>query len=106
MKAKIKKSFLRDNFLSFLPALLFVLVAAIIIISTASVSKNSEKEALEIAAESIRRSVITCYAQEGSYPPSIDYLKENYGLHISDSYTVYYDIFASNIMPEITVLAN
>ena len=48
--------------------------------------------------------MITCYAQEGRYPESIEYLKENYQLHISDDYDVYYDIFAENIMPDVRVV--
>ena len=38
-------------------------------------------------------------------PPSVEYLEENYGIQIDhDKYNVFYDGFASNIMPEITVI--
>ena len=34
-------------------------------------------------------------------------MEERYGLQIdTDRYTVYYDVFASNLMPDITVLEN
>lgn len=47
-----------------------------------------------------------CYAIEGQYPESVAYLEENYGLRIDhDRYIVHYDIFADNIMPEITVFS-
>ena len=37
----------------------------------------------------------------------IRYLEDHYGLQIdTDRYTVYYDVFASNLMPDITVLEN
>ena len=37
----------------------------------------------------------------------IHYLEEHYGIQIDESrYTVYYDIFGSNLMPDITVLEN
>jgi len=56
---------------------------------------------LELA---VRRSAVACYAAEGIYPPTLDYLVEHYGVQIEDQYIVYYDIFASNLMPDITVL--
>ena len=53
----------------------------------------------------IRRSAVACYAAEGAYPPDVDYLIEHYGLSVDESrYIVHYDIFAENLMPDITVL--
>lgn len=63
---------------------------------------TEEKEQLE---EAIRRSVITCYAAEGVYPPDFAYVKEKYGIMVDESrYFVVYDVFAENLMPDITVL--
>lgn len=91
-------------FIKYLPTvLIFALIIIIVAIAINDVNKNTESESLSIVERSIRRAAITCYAQEGSYPESIDYLKENYGLFLSDEYIVHYDIFASNIMPNITV---
>jgi hypothetical protein len=43
---------------------------------------------------------------EGRYPESIAYIEENYGIYIDRSrYVVDYEIFASNIMPVIDVMA-
>ena len=42
---------------------------------------------------------------EGRYPPSVQYLQEHYGVQIDeDRYYVFYDGFASNLMPDITVI--
>lgn len=55
--------------------------------------------------DALRRAVVTCYAAEGFYPPTLDYLRRHYGLQIDESrYTVFYEVFAENLMPEITVL--
>lgn len=65
-------------------------------------SKAESKHQLE---QAIRRGCVACYAAEGVYPPNLDYLKEHYGLQLDEeSYVVYYDIFAENLMPDITVL--
>ena len=60
-----------------------------------------------INAEKIMNASVSCYAIEGSYPPSIEYLVENYGIQIDTKrFTVKYELYASNLMPEITVLIN
>lgn len=53
--------------------------------------------------DSIMKAAINCYAIEGFYPADIDYLKDNYGLIIDDRYNVFYEVQASNIMPNISV---
>lgn len=95
----------KHTFLRNLPAILiFIAVVIILVMALSDVSETSGKESLTIAENSIRRAVITCYAQEGRYPSNIDYLKENYGLYVSDDFLVTYNIFADNIMPEIFVV--
>ena len=48
---------------------------------------------------------MACYAEQGVYPPDLDYLTEHYGVQIDDArFTVRYDAFAENLMPDITVL--
>ena len=70
--------------------------------NTATRSKDEGRERLE---DAVRRAVVQCYAIEGMYPPDIDYLKDNYGLVVNEKeYIVDYQIFASNIMPSITIL--
>ena len=55
--------------------------------------------------QAIRRCAVACYAAEGIYPPDLDYLKEHYGLQIDETrYRVFYEVFADDLMPEITVL--
>ncbi|CBK76046.1 putative uncharacterized protein [Clostridium sp. CAG:149] len=55
--------------------------------------------------DAIRRASVQCYAIEGRYPPSVEYLEEHYGIVIDrDRYHVFYDGWASNVMPDITVL--
>lgn len=59
---------------------------------------------LEITEDNLRRGAVACYALEGSYPDTLDYLMEHYNVTVDESkYIVYYSIFASNIMPDITV---
>ena len=55
--------------------------------------------------DALRRAAVACYAQEGYYPPNVEYMVEHYGLQIdSRRYVVSYTSFAENLMPDITVL--
>lgn len=53
----------------------------------------------------IRRTAVSCYASQGFYPPSLAYLTEHYALQYDEAhYAVHYEVFASNLMPDITVV--
>jgi len=95
------------KFLS-LQILIPVLLVAIVIgffTMVSELDRASSDEALLQLEESIRRAAVACYAAEGIYPPDTDYLAKHYGIQIDENlYQVHYEIFASNIMPDITVL--
>ena len=86
-------------------AALTVLLAFLTGISNLSAGRDREgKRQLE---DALRRSAVACYAAEGIYPPDLAYLESRYGVQIDrERYTVTYQIFGSNLMPDITVLEN
>ena len=70
--------------------------------SVLTTSSNSQAESLKNA---ILRSAVSCYAFEGTYPESLSYLKEHYGVTWNeDKYVVDYEIVGSNLMPSVTVI--
>ncbi|WP_458407245.1 hypothetical protein [Anaerotignum sp.] len=99
-----------NRLLSFLseygiPFVLFGSVAAFCIGGMQHADNKQREEALRIAEESIRRGAVSCYALEGFYPPDYEYLKENYNIQVDEEkYTVFYSVFASNMMPDVTVV--
>lgn len=63
----------------------------------------------EQGALSLRNAILDgalqCCAIEGSYPSSLAYLEENYGLVVNhDDYVITYEAFAQNIPPSVVVL--
>ena len=85
-----------------LAALVFCLVRA-----SDKMGSGQQAESLKQLDASIRKATMTCYATEGVYPPSVQYLKENYGIQIDeDRYSVFYEIEGANLMPSITVMEN
>ena len=98
-----RASFLRR----ILPAAVFLIaLAAAGLLFTRVISVRTDAEVLALAEESVRRAAVECYALEGFYPRSLDYLVEHYGVTAGDDrYMVSYQYVASNLMPDITVLA-
>lgn len=68
--------------------------------------EGQQVESQKQLEDTIHRAIMTCYATEGIYPPTMDYLEQNYSVMIDDKhYTVFYEVFADNIMPTVTVIA-
>lgn len=85
--------------------ILFALAAAVIVTGVMKISRRADAEGAETLRNGIRRASVQCYAIEGRYPPSVQYLADNYGIQIDEErYSVFYDGFASNVMPDITVV--
>ena len=86
-------------------AVIFAAVLAIFFAGTRSVARGSREEQLALAERAVGRAVVSCYAIEGFYPPDVAYMTEHYGLRYdAQLYLVHYEIFASNLMPDITVV--
>lgn len=84
-------------------------VAVLLFFATAldSLDSGREDESLHQLEEALRRGCVACYAAEGIYPQDLEYLEEHYGVQVDgDRYVVHYEIFAQNLMPDITVLEN
>ena len=87
-----------------MPALMLAAVY-ILLVSAGNVNERQQAENLKQVEDSIHKAVLNCYAIEGSYPATLDYVEQYYGLQIDhDRYDVFYEVFAQNIMPEITVI--
>lgn len=82
----------------------FVLVLSLVLYGLQNTDGSVDASGRKSAEEAVRRAAVTCYALEGSYPESYEYLKEHYGVRVSEKrYTVHYNVFASNLMPEVTI---
>ena len=88
-----------------LSALLAALCLIFFITSLASVDRQQGEEGRQQLETALRRAAVACYAAEGVYPPTVEYLQQHYGVQIEEErYIVFYEIFANNLMPDITVL--
>lgn len=89
------------------PVLVLVIIAVIIIAAVFSLRAygiDMELKGLESAEHGLTRASLQCYALEGRYAPSYQYLCDNYGVAIDDSkYTVIYTYKGVNMMPDMKV---
>lgn len=73
--------------------------------ATLLIGQRQDKETVQQLENTIKKTVMTCYANEGVYPPTIEYMKENYGLQIDEEkFKIFYEIEGSNLMPQITII--
>ena len=84
---------------------LFAVIAVWMISGVNEAARVSDSEGIKMAEDAIRRAAVSTYALDGAYPATYEDLKAQSGLQVDeDKYIIFYDIFASNIMPDITVV--
>lgn len=87
-----------------LPVGVTAVVLAAFVIGSTRFAESTGERGQETLERAIARASVRCYAIEGRYPPDVQYLEDNYGVQIDRSkYNVFYEGFASNLMPDITV---
>jgi len=94
---------------SSLPAILYPVLAAAVLLGFTTALSNLQQgradEGKQQLEDALHRAAVACYAAEGVYPPDVEYLQTHYGIQIDETrFSVMYDVFASNLMPDITVL--
>lgn len=88
-----------------LPLLGFILLFILFLRGIASVSETTIGKQAEALQSALDRSIIQCYAVEGTYPPSLEYMEAHYGLtYDHDRFFVDYTSIGSNIYPDVTIL--
>ena len=89
-----------------LPLSAFLLLLLLICFAALSerIHHAGKREQTEILEASVTRSITSCYALEGAYPPNIQYLVDNYGLiYDTDDYFIDYRYIGANLRPDVTI---
>lgn len=88
-----------------LGVVLFAAIAVWVVQGVREAARVSDEEGLRMAQEAVERAVVSCYSLEGVYPATYEDLKAKSGLAIDeDKYIIFYDIFASNMRPSVTIM--
>ncbi|MDR1796942.1 MAG: hypothetical protein LBR44_05770 [Clostridiales Family XIII bacterium] len=86
--------------------LVLIACVAIVYFGLQSLGRTQSGEQAKVAEDAIIRAAVQCYALESRYPPSLEYLEENYGLMLDhDKFVYHYRANGTNLRPEIEVFA-
>lgn len=83
----------------------FALIVFLFTAGTSLVSDKTDAQEIQTLEQAVNRGIVHCYSMEGSYPASLQYLKDHYGLTYDDErFFVDYQTLGSNIMPDVTII--
>ena len=98
-----KSSSASKNFI--ISIIFFFMIIAVFTLGTTLVADRTDAQEQKTLEQAISRGLVHCYSTEGSYPESLQYLKEHYGLYYDeDRFFVDYQVYGSNIMPDVTII--
>lgn len=84
---------------------IFLCAALFLALGTGHMEETVQREQQELLEKAVNQAVVNCYALEGRYPESMQYLIENYGIQVDfEKYVISYEIFAENIRPQVRVI--
>lgn len=97
-----RTSFFRGPILSIC---IFAILFGAFFFAVEHLSEDTKDRQLESLENAIQQSIVYCYTLEGSYPESLEYMKEHYGLtYNEDLFFVDYRLLGANIMPDVTII--
>ncbi len=80
-------------------------VAAIVAACVRAVTDMTREQGSASLRAAVLDAAMQCCAIEGSYPSSLAYLEEHYGLVVNrDDYAVTYESYAANVPPSVRVV--
>lgn len=104
---RFKKNNLKNKIYNpmLLPIVIFTIILLLFISGIGSITSSSLTNGKQILSEAIERDIVHCYAVEGMYPPSLNYMEKHYGLtYDKNKYIVDYEYIGANIMPTVYII--
>ena len=83
----------------------FTVIFLSVYLGIQSLSADTDRRQRDSLEEALNRSITYCYAVEGAYPESLEYLTKHYGLiYDHDRFFVDYRVSGANLYPDVTIL--
>lgn len=102
---EIKVFRISDKMFNFISIAIFFALIIIFFLAVDATGRSSIRKQQDALESAISRDIVQCYAIEGRYPPSLDYLKQHYGLvYDENTFFVDYMPIAANLYPDVTVI--
>ncbi len=94
-----------DNVYKAVSIALFLAIAVLFFFAVEATGRSSIRKQQDSLESALARDIVQCYAIEGRYPPSLEYLEQHYGLTYDKStFFVDYLPIAANLYPDVTVI--
>lgn len=94
-----------DRFYQAISLVIFTIVTVLFFIAVDDMGNSTVRKQQESLENAISRDIVQCYAIEGRYPPSLEYMEDHYGLIYDKSiFFVDYQPIGSNLYPDVSVL--
>lgn len=78
----------------------------LLLYGVSSIQRTADASQMDSLRRAILRSAVHCYAMEGRYPESLDYIQTHYGIRWDPiKYVVDYEITGANLMPDVIVFS-
>ena len=82
----------------------FIALALLAVVIIGHIDNAQDRAETQIVRDAVKNAALTCYAVEGAYPDTVEYLIDNYQLaYDQERYFITYESFASNRIPDIWV---
>lgn len=105
-RVKAEKTKLRRACNAAIAVLVVAALAVLLWLAYLGATANAQEQGAASVRQTVLDTAMQCCAIEGSYPASLKYLEEHYGLAINRrDYIVTYEAFAGNIPPTVVVIA-
>lgn len=88
-----------------LPAVIIVFALLLFLYGSANLSDSGSEQEYNVVSNALDRSITQCYALEGTYPPNLAYLQDNYGFtYNTNHFFIDYQYIGGNLRPDVTII--
>lgn len=95
----------KPKLLHLFPPILFLAALLIFALCAGKLSDSNTNQEYHIVQNALERSITQCYAIEGTYPPNIEYLRDNYGFTYNTThFYIDYQYIGGNLRPDVTII--
>lgn len=85
--------------------LFFAVLIVFFFFAVQSISEDTLDRQESSLSDALNRSIVSCYSVEGTYPPSLEYIVNHYGLlYDEDTFFVDYRAIGANLYPDVTII--
>ncbi len=96
---------MKRNKMLLFQCIFFLIVISVVYFGVIESDNSAKQESRDQLEGALQTAMTQCYSVEGEYPPTLQYLVENYNIYIDHGkYNVHYIYEGANIRPDILIM--